>query len=131
MTIFEKVSKELQDYGIKIINFYNLENNQIALYTDDMILFIGEKEKTIGLSFYAPTIPERVATLTLLIKGISIKGITIYVMESFIFDENKDYVSGAKAFKILKKQLTEKIINNYVKEREYEYVLENYKGYLC
>jgi len=129
MSIVKKVNDILDKFEISIQDFYKLENQQHALYTKDMILFINELDHSVGISFFAPTIPEVSANLTLIINQI--KNVKVYIMESFVFNEESEYVSGQKAFDILKQVQTEKIAKEVSKQFEYQYMLDNYKGYLC
>lgn len=130
MGLYKKTIKTLESYGILVNKTYELENNQQALYTKDMILFINESDKSIGLSFFAPTIPERSSNLTLMLMK-NIKNSNIYVLESFVFNEKKEYISGVEAFKILKNIQKNTIINNFTKEQTYQYILENHDLYEC
>jgi len=130
MGLYKKTVKTLESYGILIDKTYDLEKDQQALYTKDMILFVNESDKSIGLSFFAPTIPERASNLTLMMMQ-NIKDSKIYVLESFVFNEKKEYIAGVEAFKILKDIQKNQIINNFTKEQNYEYILENHDLYEC
>ncbi len=130
MKLYKKIIKILESYGVLIDNIQDLENNQQALNTKEMILIIDEKEKTIGLSFFAPTAPDRASNLTLMLMK-NIKDSNIYILESFIFNKKREYITGNEAFKILKDSEKNQIINNFTKEQNYDYILQNYELYEC
>jgi len=130
MGLYKETTKALESYGILINKTMALEDNQQAIYTEDMILFINEKDNTIGLSFFAPTIPERSSNLTLMLVE-NIKKSNIYILESFVFNEKKEYIAGVEAFKILKDVQTNQIINNFTRDQSYQYILENHDLYEC
>ena len=129
MSVVTKVNDALDKFDISIQDFYKLENHQHAIYTKDMILFINELDQSLGISFFAPTIPEVSANLSLAMNQI--KDIRVYIMESFVFNKDSEYVSGEKAFDILKQVQTEKIAKEVSKQFEYQYMLDTYEGYLC
>lgn len=130
MSLCKKTIETLESYGILINKTYNLENDQQALYTKDMILFVNESDKSIGLSFFAPTIPELASNLTIMMMK-NINDSNIYVLESFVFNEKREYIAGVEAFKILKDIQKNQIINNFTKEQNYQYILDNHELWDC
>lgn len=129
MKLIDKIINTLGNYGIVINNIHKLKNEEQVVYTKDMILFINEIEQSIGISFFASTIPEDVSNLTLIIKNI--KDSTLFIMESFIFDENNEYISGNKAFKLLKELNKNKIEQRIIKNQHYNHILKSHKGREC
>lgn len=129
MKLIKKTVKVLESYGITINELQNLKDNQQAIYTKDMIIFVNENDQSIGISFFASTKPEHTANLTLALN--TIKSSKLYIMESFVFNEDDEYISGNEAFKLLKDSHENNTMQKFTRNQHYEYMLDNHKGFEC
>ena len=130
MTLVEKVTEKLKEYGIKIYKDYRIEDEEEhVFYIEEAILFVGDKKKYIGVSFQATSKPENVANMTLILNEIDDKSLDI--MESFIFNQKNEYVSGEKAFDLIKKSNHLKALEEFDKQQLYIEILQNEKCFEC
>jgi len=120
MSLVNAVRDKVIEYGIKIYNDYGVEENEYVFFVEDMILFINEKEKTIGVSFQATTKPDRVGSLTLILDQLKTD---INIMDSFVFDTENRYISGDKAFKLIEAKQEEDVIREFLKKQTYQHML--------
>ena len=126
MTLRKKVIKKLKEYGIKIFNDYEIKNeNEYIFYVEDMILFVNDKENYISITFQVTTKPERSATLALILNQI--KSPELHIMEPFIFNTKNEFVSGEKAYKLIKNTDRHDMLNEYQKQKNYTDILMNSK----
>jgi hypothetical protein len=129
MSCSPTVESKLNEYGIEIYRDYMLEKtNECVIHAEFMTIFVDEKEKTISISFDVTCKPEISATYAIILNQL---GYDVIIMEPFIFDKNKEFVTGDKAYQIVDEVKREKIINEYVKELTYTEVLETCDGYEC
>ncbi len=136
MILRKHVIRKLKEFGIPIYNKYDIKSNdknnevEYVLYSENMILFINDIEKYIGVTFQATTKPERAATLILILAQI--QGSEIHIMEPFVFNENHEFVSGDQAYKLISETDKEQVLNEYVKKQSYiEMLLSAKKFHEC
>jgi hypothetical protein len=126
----ETVLNKIQEYNIHVNTHNKIDNNNHVFVTDSMILFVNSKEKSLAFSFYATAIPEVVANYVLILKQIpDIKD--FHVMESFIHDEQGNFVAGEKAFEIARTGSKNKILEDVCKQNIYKGILEQAKCFRC
>ena len=128
MLVVDKVRSKAEEYGLQIYNDYSIANDEYVFFIEDMMIFINEDKKTIGVSFEASIRPERAATMVLIL--IEMKE-EIDVMESFIFDKNNRYISGEKAFDLIEKTNQSNIIQSFVKQQTFNEILTKAKCHEC
>jgi len=128
MTIIDKVRSKAEEYGLVIYNDYSTSDDEYVFFVEDMMLFVNEDKKTIGVSFQASIRPERAANMVLILNEMKEE---IDVMESFIFDKNNRYVSGEKAFDLIEKTNESLIIQNFVKHQALNEILIKAKCHEC
>lgn len=128
--LIEKVQDKLDEYGLTIYSDYELEEekDQHLFITKHAVIFVRNKDENIGISFQVVTKPERAATLTLIIREI---GYPVYIMESFIFDQNQQFVSGEAAYELIQNVNKKTVLNQFKKEQTYKEYLRNVEGYSC
>lgn len=130
MTLFKSVKDKLDEYGIQLYHIEPIPDTEEKIfYCEDMVLFINDKSKTIGISFQATTKPERAANLTLIVAEIGCEDLSI--MEGFIFNDKKEFFSGEKAYQLISNSQKAELMEEIEKERMYEDILNNVKGYDC
>lgn len=128
MSIVDNVRSKAEEYGLEIFNDYPIEGKEYVFFIEDMILFINEKEKTIGVSFQASLRPEQVANMILILNEMNEE---IDVVESFIFDKNNKYLSGEKAFELIEKSKQSETIQTFVKQQALNEILIKAKCHEC
>ena len=128
MTIIDKVRSKTEEYGLVIYNDYSTSDDEYVFFVEDMMLFVNEDKKTIGVSFQASIRPEQAANMVLILNEMKEE---IDVMESFIFDKNNRYISGEKAFELIEKSTESNIIQNFVKQQALNEILIKSKCHEC
>ena len=122
--IVEDTRIKLEEYGIKIYTDYPLNEQEHLFMADNMLLFVHTENSEIGLSFQAETRPKVVANSLLIVLEID-SVVDIDIMESFIIDEDKNFVSGEKAFKMIDRKNQHQALSEVFKEQAYSDVLVN------
>ena len=129
MSLSKKVTKKMNEYGITIYKNYMVEGDaEHVFYIEDMILFANLEENSIGLSIQATTKPERAATLALIVNEI---GVEVHIMEAFIYDENKQFIAGDKAYELIKSANHLKIKTEVEREEIYKQILASHACHEC
>jgi len=130
MRLTTQVRKKLDEYGIQILNHYKIESDiDYVYYTDSMIVFVNDEERSISITFQATTKPEKSATLALILNQI--KRVEIHIMSSFIFNEKNEFISGDEAYELIKNADRSKLLSEYHKEQIYADVLASTKCHEC
>lgn len=130
MNLVNQVTKKLNEYGITIFNDYKMEKEvEHVYYVESMIIFVNDIDRTIGVTFQVTTKPERSATLALILNQI--KKATINIMEPFIFNDKNEFISGEKAYKLIKQTDKVKLLQKYNEERFYTDILEKADCHKC
>ncbi len=124
MSIIDETRDKLEEYGITIYNDYPLNDDEYLFMADNMLLFVHTENDEVGVSFQAETRPRTVANSLLIVLEIE-SVIDVDIMESFIVDENKQFVSGEKAFEIINKKNQYQAMNEVFKEQAYTEMLLN------
>jgi hypothetical protein len=130
MDLCSKVIKKMDEYGIKIFHDYEIKGeDEKVFYVEDMILFVNDKENSIGISMQATTKPDRAATLAIIVCEIKCKH--VHVMESFIFNHKNEFISGEKAYNLVNQSNKLKAIEEANKQAQYAKLLERAKCHEC
>ncbi len=128
MSIVDNIRSKAEEYGLEIFNDYPIEGKEYVFFIEDMMLFVNEEEKTIGVSFQACTRPERVGNMILILNEINEE---LDIVESFIFDKNNRYLSGEKAFELIEKTKQSKTIQSFLKDQTLREILLKAKCHEC
>ena len=124
MDIVENTRTKLEEYGIQIYTDYPLNEQEYLFMADNMLLFVHTENHDIGISFQAETRPKPVANSLLIV--LEIEGVTnVDVMESFVIDEKRNFVSGEKAFKMIDKKNQDQALSEVFREQAYSDILMN------
>ena len=127
----DKIGKKLNEYGIKVYDHYQGEDiDEYIFLVEDMVIFARDKNKEIGISFQATTKPDIVANNLLIIQEVE-EIESIDIMESFVFNEKREMVSGDEAFDLIKRSIQNQAINEYAKEMCFREVLEKSNCHEC
>jgi hypothetical protein len=128
MSIVDNVRSKAEEYGLEIFNDYPIEGKEYIFFIEDMMLFVNEEEKTIGVSFQASTRPERVGNMILILNEINEE---LDIVESFIFDKNNRYLSGEKAFELIERTKQSETIQSFLKDQTLREILLKSKCHEC
>jgi hypothetical protein len=130
MTLFKSVKDKMDEYGINVYHVEAIPDTEEKIfYCEDMVLFVNDKNKSIGISFQATTKPERAANLALIVAEIGCEDIS--VMEGFIFSDSHEFLSGDKAYQLVQNSKKAELLEEIEKEKMYESLLQNVKCYDC
>jgi hypothetical protein len=124
MSIIDETRNKLEEYGITIYTDYPLNDDEHLFMADNMLLFVHTENHEVGVSFQAETRPRSVANSLLIVLEID-SVIDVDIMESFIVDENKQFVSGDKAFEIINKKNQYQAMNEVFKDQVYTEMILN------
>ncbi len=128
MTIIDKVRDKLEEYEMKIFSDYPVEDSEHVFYVENMILFVGLLDNSIGISFQATIPPERAANIALILNEI---GLELDVMESFIYDKDNKCITGSKAFDLIENTKKATAVQEFIKQQSYNQLLSSTKCYKC
>ena len=128
MSLINVVRDKVEEYGIQIYNDYSIENNEYVFFIEDAVIFVNEKDKSIGVSFHAATKPDKTAKIVLILNEMKIQ---IHIMDSFVFDKDNKYLSGDKAFELIDIARQEKIIEEFMKNQVYQQILLSSECHEC
>jgi hypothetical protein len=130
MSLFDSVKEKMDEYGINIYHVEKIpKTKERIFYVEDMVLFINDEVKSIGLAFQATTKPDRAANLTLIVAEIDCEDISI--MEGFIFNESSEFLSGEQAYQLVDQSKKKELLQQIQKEQMYEDLLKKVKCYEC
>ena len=128
--LLTKIEKKLLEYGFDIYDQYKVENDDYLFLVNDMVIFVNMKTKETSISFQATTKPDIVATNILILKEIPALS-KMYIMDSFIFTDERQMLRGEEAFELIRKTIEKSAVDKYVKELTYATILNNTNGYKC
>lgn len=127
--IVEKIINKIEEYNIGLLVEYKVEDGHCFI-TPGMIVFSFNKNNNLAIAFQADQKPEDVATNLLCLQEI--KEIQeIKIMESFIHDMDKNYISGQAAHDLLKKDLIIHASKELEKRQLYLEILNTENCYEC
>jgi hypothetical protein len=120
--IIEQVRVVLEKYNILIFSDYPVEKQHVFL-CEGVIIFVDNN--SISLSFFAGLRPEIVANNTLILTET---GVSINIMESFVYNEEKQIVCGDQAFELLHEKIAKQKVG--IKDKYTEF-LEKANCFTC
>jgi len=126
----DDVIDKLTEYGMALYNDYATEDQGHCFMTEKMIIFLDEEDDSISITFQSDTKPEDVASNILILKEIENVS-EFFVMESFIYDKNQNFVSGSKAHNIVRETLLESAFKKVAEQQTYNEILKQVKGFEC
>jgi len=127
------VVEKLTEYGMIIFREYPVveENtNQHVFISEDMVLFLDHNDGTLSVSFHASSRPEEVSRNTLILSEIEDFD-ELYIMESYVIDNNNEFLCGDEAFDLVKRSEEAEILKGYMEKRQYEDILRTAKCFYC
>lgn len=127
--LIEKVQNKLNEFDFKIYNHYAVDEEEYIFMVEDMLLFVHEKRNEINISFQVTTRPDIVAQHILILKEI--KDTEINVMDSFIYDHQRTFVSGDRAFNLVENSIKQQGVQEFIKHQTMKEVLEKSNCFNC
>jgi len=127
MKVANQVKNKLYEYGLLIHDEKENENG-VTFITDQLVIFVDEKEKVISLSFHISARCDIVALKTLVIREVP--NVDVLVLEPFIFD-NKQIKIGEEAYNKWCEQLTTNVKEELSKKMIYEDILLRSECFSC
>jgi hypothetical protein len=127
------VVDKISEYGIVIFRDYPVveENtNQHVFISEDMVLFLDHNDGTLSVSFHASSRPEEVSRNTLILNEIE-EFDELYIMESYVIDNQNEFLCGDEAFNLIKQSEEAKILKGFIEKRHYEDILRTAKCFYC
>lgn len=123
--IVDNVESKLKEYNIKVFTNYPVELQHVFM-CEGMIIFVDKEDNNIAVAFFAGTRPEQAANNVIILTELRIP---IFIMESFAYDDNKQFVSGEKAFELFHKSIVSRN-TTCIKDKYTEY-LEKANCFSC
>jgi hypothetical protein len=111
------VKDKHNEYGLDILNEYPVNNKCYAILTKMSVIFIHLEEKSISITFDVKTKGDDIANYILVLKEIP-EIEDIEVMECFTYDRAKNFVSGEKAFEVVKEEECNKAVQCYIQQQK-------------
>jgi len=127
--LVEKIQNKLNEYDFKIYNHYSADKEEYIFMVEDMIIFIHEKRNEVNISFQVTTRPDVVAQHILILKEI--EDTEINVMDSFIYDHQRTFVSGDRAFNLVENSIKRQGVEEFIKHRDMTEMLEKSNCFHC
>jgi hypothetical protein len=124
MDLHEAVVEKLIDYGFKIHAEQKIEGEcEYYIAIDNVAVFINEKDNYIKISYMADMKPEDAASFLLVVQEIE-EIEKIVIMESFIFDNEKNLLSGQDAYNEVRRKIADQAIRNFTIHQFHTKMLE-------
>jgi hypothetical protein len=116
---------KLNEFGIDILR-RDLNKGEYSIVCDKMVLFL--KNKVLSVAFQATTKPDDAAKHIVILYQT---GLTIEIMEAFIFDEEHNIISGDEAYELVNKSIEEKVLKGFVEDQVMKSMLVCSEGFNC
>lgn len=132
--LVKKIEEKLQEYGMSIYDHYDIDgsDDEHVFLVEEMIVFIRNETKSASISYQATTRPDVAARNLLILSEVNSLEY-IDVMDSFIYDENNEIVSGEDAYDLIKETKRVSIISEYLQEQTMKQIFNkmNCDHYTC
>jgi len=116
---------KLNEFGIDILR-RDFNKDEYSIVCDKMVLFL--KDKVLSVAFQATTRPDDAAKHIVILYQT---GLTIEIMEAFIFDEEHNIISGDEAYELVNKSTEEKVLKLFVEDQVMKSMLVSLEGFNC
>ena len=131
--LIKKVKGKLDEYGFEIFKDYQVDeedHKEHVILAEEMIIFIRPDKKEVSIAFQA-TIKPDAAARNLLILSEVINTSKIDITEPFIYNENREMLSGDEAYDLVRKSIKQQGINEFIEEQTLNRLLEVSECYEC
>lgn len=127
--LIEKVQNKLNEFDFKIYNHYSVDKEEYIFMVENMLLFVHEKRNEINISFQVTTRPDIVAQHTLILKEI--EDTEINIMDSFIYDHQRIFISGDRAFNLVENSIKKQGVQEFIEHQTMKDMLEKSNCFNC
>ena len=127
--LVEKVQNKLNEYDFTIYNHYSADEEEYIFMVEDMLLFVHKKKNEVNISFQVTTRPDIVAQHILILKEI--ENTEINIMDSFIYDHQRTFVSGDKAFNLVENSIKNQGVKEFIEKQTMTEMLEKSNCFNC
>lgn len=127
--LIEKVQNKLNEFDFKIYNHHSVDEEEYIFMVENMLLFIHEKRNEINISFQVTTRPDIVAQHILILKEI--ENTEINIMDSFIYDHKRTFISGERAFNLVENSIKKQGVQEFIDHQTMKEVLEKSNCFNC
>lgn len=127
--LVEKVQNKLNEYDFKIYNQYAADKEEYIFMVEDMLVFVHEKRNEVNISFQVTTRPDIVAQHILILKEV--ENTEINIMDSFIYDNNRIFISGDRAFNLVENSIKKQGVKEFIKHQNMMQMLEKSNCFNC
>lgn len=123
--LVKKIEEKMLEYGMKIYDHYDIENSEDehVFLVEDMIVFVREQENEVNVSYQATTRPD-IAAKYLLILSETDHDLEFNIMDSFIYNEDDQLISGDEAYNLIDETKKHIAIKDYVEEQAIQKIFE-------
>ena len=126
----DKVAKKINEYNLGLLTEYPTEDNGYCFVTSGMIVFADDEDESISVTFQADQKPEDVASYTLILSEVD-EVQDIFIMDSFIYNINNEYISGKEAHDLVKETVIQQAFQKVAKHQVYSEILQSAKCFEC
>ena len=127
--LVEKVQNKLNEYDFKIFNNYAVDKEEYIFMVEDMLIFVHEKRNEVNISFQVTTRPDVVAQHILILNEI--EDTEINIMDSFIYDHQRTFISGDRAFNLVQNSIKKQGVQEFIKNQTMKVMLEKSNCFNC
>lgn len=127
------VVDKMIEYGMIIFRDYPIEEKDVRQHVficEDMVLFLDHNDVSLSVSFHASLKPEEVARNALILNEIEDFD-QLFIMESYIINNDNELICGDEAFKLWRESEEAKYLRGFLKNRQYEEILRTSKCFIC
>lgn len=126
----DKVADKIKEYNLALLTEYPTKDNGHCFITSSMIVFADNEDETISVTFQADQKPEEVAVYTLILKEVK-EAQDIFILDSFIYDNDNQYISGNEAHELVKQAIISKAFQKVAKHQVYADILKTSECFEC
>jgi len=126
----DKVAKKIDEYNLGVLTDYPTEDKGHCFITSGMIVFADNEDESISVTFQADQKPEDVATYTLILQEVE-EVQDIFIMDSFIYDTQNNYISGKEAHELVKQTIIAQAFQKVAKHQVYNDILQSSECFEC
>ena len=127
--VCELVTNKLKQYNYEIHNQDIVNENEKFFVVDDAIISTDEVKRNMCVSFHASAKIEDAVILALNLTEI--RGVKLFVGDTFVFDDDGKYIDGKEALEFYEKKRTQDTIDFFMLDQSQKHFLAHAEGYKC
>lgn len=129
MEVIDKIKKvlEIRDCNILVEKEYK---DKINIHSNKLLIIYSPNESSISISFHVEMKAEKAVLLTLHLQSELKDYINeFYILDSYMYDENFNYLTGENAHKNLEQFNKKNAIYNYIMNEEADMMIKYGKAF--